>query len=76
MVLIAGGLFAGGYVFIVVSRSLVSPPQPLKLCAAVPKYREAATLMLALFSLLLGFVALGPVDVLQVRAGATMAALR
>jgi formate hydrogenlyase subunit 3/multisubunit Na+/H+ antiporter MnhD subunit len=76
VVLLAGGLLAGGYIFIVVSRSLASPPQPLKLRVAVPKYREAATLMLALFSLLLGFVALGPVDVLQVRPGATMAGLR
>jgi hypothetical protein len=31
---------------------------------------------LAVFSLLLGLVALGPVDVFQVRPGATMAGLR
>ena len=33
---------------------------------AVPKYQEAAALALALTSLLLGLVALGPVDILQV----------
>jgi formate hydrogenlyase subunit 3/multisubunit Na+/H+ antiporter MnhD subunit len=74
--LLAGGLFTAGYVFIVVSGALGSSHEPLKPCVAVPKYREAAALTLALLSLLLGLVALGPVDVLQVRPGAMMAALR
>jgi formate hydrogenlyase subunit 3/multisubunit Na+/H+ antiporter MnhD subunit len=76
MVLLAGGLFTAGYVFIVVSGALGSPHEPLKLRVAVPKYQEAAALTLALLSLLLGLVALGPIDVLQVRPGAMMAALR
>jgi multicomponent Na+:H+ antiporter subunit D len=76
MVLLAGGLFTAGYVFIVVSSALGSPHDPLKLRVAVPKYQEAAALTLALFSLLLGLVALGPIDVLQVRPEATTAALR
>ena len=76
MVILAGGLFTSGYVFIVLYRALVSPHEPLKLCVAVPKYQEAAALTSAVFSLLLGLVALGPVDVLQIRPEAMMAALR
>jgi formate hydrogenlyase subunit 3/multisubunit Na+/H+ antiporter MnhD subunit len=76
LVMLAGGLFTSGYMFIVLSRAYQSPSEPLKLRVAVPKYREAAVLTLAVFSLLLGLVALGPVDVFQVRPGATMAGLR
>jgi hypothetical protein len=32
----------------------------------VPKYQEAAALALALMSLLLGLVALGPIDIVEV----------
>ena len=76
LVMLAGGLFTSGYMFIVLSRAYQSPSEPVKLRVAVPKYREAAVLTLAVLSLLLGLVALGPVDVLQVRPGATMAVLR
>ena len=76
LVVLVGGLFTSGYMFIVLSRAYRSPCEPLKLRVAVPKYREAAVLTLAVFSLLLGLVVLGPVDVLQVRSGAMMAALR
>jgi formate hydrogenlyase subunit 3/multisubunit Na+/H+ antiporter MnhD subunit len=75
-VMLAGGLFTTGYMFIVLSHALPSSGEPLRLLVPVPKYREAAALTLALFSLLLGFVAMGPVDVLQVRSGTMMAALR
>ena len=76
LVMLAGGLFTSGYMFIVLSRAYQSSSEPLKLRVAVPKYREAAVLTLAVLSLLLGLVALGPVDVLQVRPGATMAVAR
>jgi multicomponent Na+:H+ antiporter subunit D len=76
LVMLAGGLFTSAYMFIVLSRAYQSPSEPLKLRVAVPRYREAAVLTLAVFSLLLGLVALGPVDVFQVRPGATMAGLR
>ena len=76
MMLLVGGLFSGAYVFVVVSHALVSPQEPLKLRAAVPKYQEAAALTLALVSLLLGFVAFGPIDVLQVGPGAAMEVLQ
>jgi formate hydrogenlyase subunit 3/multisubunit Na+/H+ antiporter MnhD subunit len=76
LVMLAGGLLTSAYMFVVLSRAYQSSSGPLKLLVAVPKYREAAVLTLAVFSLLLGLVALGPVDVLQVRPEATMAALR
>jgi len=74
VVMLAGGLFTSGYMFIVLSRALQPSGEFLKLGAALPKYREAAALTLALLSLLLGFVALGPLDVLQVGSGTMMAA--
>jgi formate hydrogenlyase subunit 3/multisubunit Na+/H+ antiporter MnhD subunit len=65
-VMLAGGLFTSGYMFIVLSRALVPAHEPLKLRIIVPRYQEAAALALAMTSLLLGLVALGPVDVFQV----------
>ncbi len=66
VVMLAGGLFTSGYTFIVLSRALAPAEQPLKLRIIVPRYQEAAALTLALASLLLGLVALGPVDVFEV----------
>jgi multicomponent Na+:H+ antiporter subunit D len=74
VVMLAGGLFTSAYIFIVLSRALVPARTPLKLLRTVPRYQEAAALMLALTSLLLGLVALGPIDVLKVgRPAVTMA---
>ncbi len=64
VVILAGGLFTSGYMFIVLSRALMPPREPLKPSVTVPRYQEAAALTLALASLLLGLVALGPIDVL------------
>ena len=66
VVMLAGGLFTSGYMFIVLSRALAPAEQPLKLRIIVPRYQEAAALALALTSLLLGLAALGPVDVFEV----------
>jgi formate hydrogenlyase subunit 3/multisubunit Na+/H+ antiporter MnhD subunit len=66
LVMLAGGLFTSGYMFIVLSRAFVPAHEPLKLRMIVPRYQEASALALALISLLLGFAALGPVDVFQV----------
>jgi formate hydrogenlyase subunit 3/multisubunit Na+/H+ antiporter MnhD subunit len=66
IVMLAGGLFTSGYMFIVLSSAVAPSSEPLKLRAAVPRYQEAAALALALTSLLLGLLALGPVDILQV----------
>jgi len=77
IVIIAGGLLTSAYIFIVLSRAMGRPSAPLILRAAVPKYQEVAALGLALLSVLLGLVALGPIDVLQVgRPEAPMAWLR
>jgi formate hydrogenlyase subunit 3/multisubunit Na+/H+ antiporter MnhD subunit len=77
IVILAGGLFTSAYMFIVLSRAVAPPSEPLKLLAAVPRYQEAAALALALTSLFLGLVALGPIDILQVgRPEAIMVAPR
>ena len=65
-VMLAGGLFTAGYMFIVLSHALVPAREPLKLRVTVPRYQEAAALALALMSLLLGLVALGPVNVFEI----------
>jgi hypothetical protein len=64
--MLAGGLFTSGYMFIVLASAIAPPGEPLKPRIAVPRYQEAAALALALTSLLLGLVALGPVDIFQV----------
>lgn len=77
IVIIAGGLLTSAYIYIVLSRAMGPPNAPLTLYAAVPKYQEVAALGLACLSVLLGLVALGPIDVLQVgRPEAPMAGLR
>ena len=63
--MLAGGLFTGGYMFIVLSHALAPSREPLKPVMVAPRYQELAALTLALFSLALGLVALGPVDVLE-----------
>jgi formate hydrogenlyase subunit 3/multisubunit Na+/H+ antiporter MnhD subunit len=66
LVILAGGLFTSCYMFIVLSRAVAPSSAPLKLQTVVPKYQEAAALALALTSLLLGLVALGPIDIVEV----------
>jgi formate hydrogenlyase subunit 3/multisubunit Na+/H+ antiporter MnhD subunit len=66
IVMLAGGLFTSGYMFIVLSSAVAPSREPLKLRVAVPRYQEAAALALALTSLLLGLVALGPADIFGV----------
>ena len=57
LVLLAGGLLTAAYVFVVITRALRAPVAPL-LVAPVARYRELATLGLALASVLLGLLAL------------------
>lgn len=66
LVILAGGLFTSAYMFIVLSRAVAPSNTPVKLLNAVPRYQEAAALALALTSLLLGLVALGPIDIVEV----------
>jgi formate hydrogenlyase subunit 3/multisubunit Na+/H+ antiporter MnhD subunit len=66
IVMLTGGLFTSAYMFIVLSRAVAPPNAPLELRIVVPRYQEAAALALALTSLLLGLVALGPADIFGV----------
>jgi formate hydrogenlyase subunit 3/multisubunit Na+/H+ antiporter MnhD subunit len=71
VVLLVGGLFTAAYTFIVVFRTLAPANQPLTIHADVPRYQQWAALTLALLSLVLGLVALGPIDVVGLgRSGA------
>jgi len=65
-VLLGGGLLTSGYVFLVLVRAFAASDTPLEPKARVPRHREAAALALALGSILLGLVALGPLDPLQI----------
>ena len=58
VVMLAGGLFTSGYMFIVLSRAAHAVARAAGLGVTVPRYQEAAALTLALASLLLGLVAL------------------
>lgn len=59
VVMLAGGLLAGGYVFRILSPALAEPEEPLPLVRPAPWGREALVLALALCSLLLGVVPFG-----------------
>ena len=70
------GLLAGGYVFLVISRALADPSQPLTLLADIPRTRQAVVLALALCAVLLGFVPLHPSELLLIgRPAAALAGL-
>jgi formate hydrogenlyase subunit 3/multisubunit Na+/H+ antiporter MnhD subunit len=65
-VILIGGLLSAAYIFMVVARAVGSPGEALTLRAPVPRHREAIALVLALLSVLLGLVALGPIDLIQI----------
>ena len=65
-VILIGGLLSAGYIFKVLALAVGAPSVPLTLRAPVPRHREAIALVLALLSVLLGLVALGPIDLLQI----------
>ena len=56
MVMLAGGLFAGGYVFIVLGKAFSGAERFVEDCAPVSRSREIVPLALALCAVLLGFV--------------------
>jgi multicomponent Na+:H+ antiporter subunit D len=77
LVILAGGMFTGGYVFRVLARALASPNEPLTPSAPVARDREAVALALALLSVLLGLVPLASFGLLQIgRLGVAAGALR
>jgi formate hydrogenlyase subunit 3/multisubunit Na+/H+ antiporter MnhD subunit len=65
-VMLIGGLLTACYVVLVVMRAMTSPETPLALKGEVPRGREAVALALALCSVLLGFVAFVPIDLLAI----------
>jgi len=65
-VILAGGLLAGGYVFLVLARAMGEPIEPLRLSAEVSRGRQAVVAAVALCAVLLGFVPLHPSDFLQI----------
>jgi formate hydrogenlyase subunit 3/multisubunit Na+/H+ antiporter MnhD subunit len=60
IVLQAGGMFTAAYVVLVLAHALAASDKPIALTGPTPRIRDAATLVLALCSLLLGLVPLEP----------------
>ena len=60
LVILVGGLLAGGYVFRVLARALADPDEPLTLVAEISRTRQAVVLAVALVALMMGFVPLRP----------------
>ena len=65
-VILVGGLLAGGYVFIVLTRTLSDPAESLILSRTVSWRRQAIVAAVALSAVLLGFVPLRPSELLQI----------
>jgi len=63
LVLQAGGFFTTSYVLLVLAHALWPADKVVKPRASVPRLQEAASLALALSSLLLGLAAIGPVPI-------------
>ena len=66
MVILCGGLLAGGYMFRVLSPALANAEHPLVLQSPVSRGRELAVLALALCALLLGVFPKMPAELLQI----------
>jgi formate hydrogenlyase subunit 3/multisubunit Na+/H+ antiporter MnhD subunit len=66
LTMLAGGLLTSGYMFLVLVRTMTPAREPLTLEATIPRYQQAAALALALCSLLLGLVAFGSFDTVQI----------
>ena len=62
VVLVAGGLLTGGYVMLVLIRAMGSTAQPAEPMRPVARSREAVALAMSLCAVLLGLLALGPVE--------------
>jgi formate hydrogenlyase subunit 3/multisubunit Na+/H+ antiporter MnhD subunit len=66
LVILAGGLLTGSYVFRVLTRALADPDGSGPRAAAVSRRREAVVLALALISMLLGLLPLASFSLLKV----------
>jgi multicomponent Na+:H+ antiporter subunit D len=61
-VLVLGGLLTGGYVMLVLVRAMGSAAEPVEPLKPVARSREAVALAMSLCAVLLGLVALGPLE--------------
>jgi hypothetical protein len=66
VVVLTGGLLAGGYVFLVLARALADASEPLNLLSTISSGRQVVVAVLALGAVLLGFVPLRPFELLQI----------
>jgi len=66
LVVVAGGMFTGVYVFRVLARTVTRPRERLVPSTPVARHREAVVLALAVLSVLLGLVPFGSFGVLQI----------
>ncbi|MBV9115905.1 MAG: NADH-quinone oxidoreductase subunit J [Acetobacteraceae bacterium] len=66
LVILAGGLLAGGYMFRVLAPMLSGDVAPLTPRQTVPRHREAVVLAFALCAVLLGVLPLGLSELLQI----------
>jgi formate hydrogenlyase subunit 3/multisubunit Na+/H+ antiporter MnhD subunit len=74
-VLVLGGLLTGGYVMLVLVRAMGSTAEPAEPMKPVARSREAVALAMSLCAVLLGLLALGPVELPALgSAGVTAAA--
>ena len=61
-VLVIGGLLTGGYVMLVLIRAMSAPAAPIVPIKPVARSREAVALAMSLCAVLLGLMALGPIE--------------
>src|SRR5262249_42100572 len=66
LVMVLGGLLAGGYMFQVLAPALADADEPLVPRAPIARSRGIIVLVLALCSVLLGFLPLRPLGLLQI----------
>jgi multicomponent Na+:H+ antiporter subunit D len=66
LVILAGGLLTGGYLYRVLAPAVAEAQAPLARCASVARSREVVVLALALASMVLGLVPLGSFGLLQI----------
>jgi formate hydrogenlyase subunit 3/multisubunit Na+/H+ antiporter MnhD subunit len=66
VLMLVGGLLAGGYVFRVIACAMRDPGEPVSLRVSISYGRQYVVLALALLSVLLGLMPLGPFRLLQV----------
>jgi multicomponent Na+:H+ antiporter subunit D len=62
VVIVVGGLLTGGYLVMVLMRALSPPAAPLTPVRPVARSREVIALALSMFAVLLGLLALGPLE--------------